>query len=84
MGVEIEKNLHLSKKQGFPPSAIFVPYRLRFGVREEILARKFFRRRNKIAATKQTPRIKKTALGATEKLRHYRVCLFFRRSEGVE
>ena len=67
---------------GFLPRAIFAPYRLRLCHREEINLGKFFRRRNKDTAAKQTPRIQRKALGTAEKLRHYRVYLFFSRSEG--
>ena len=69
---------------GFLPRAIFAPYRLRFCHSEEINSGKFFSRRNKIAAAKQTPKIQRKALGTAEKLQHYRVCLFFRRLERVE
>ena len=76
--------VHLDKMLGFLPSAIFAPYRLRFCRSDEINSGKIFRRRNKIAAAKQTPRMQRIAVGAAEKVLHNRVCVFFRRSEGVE
>ena len=73
---------HLVKMLGFLPRASFAPYRLRFCHSDEINAWKFFRRRNEIAAVKQTPRIQRKAPGTAEKLRHYRVYLSISRSEG--
>ncbi len=62
-----EAPLHLDKMLGFLPRASSAPYRLRFCHSDEIITCKFFRRRNKIAAGKQTPRIQRKALGTAEK-----------------